>query len=232
MIERYTITSTAEEIASRFSVDVPSYHQPNFNAAPSSLLPVITAEHAQGVSLFYWGIPPDQSRNKGVSERIINQRLEDVIVKPVFQKAVQSRRCLVPADGFYAWKKIGKKLTTPYRFVRKDRALFSFAGIWEEYEDVNGSAFHTFSVITIKANPVVELVYERMPVILTQAYEKIWLSKDPIEENLIDLFKPGAVEELESYTVSPQVNSLKNNNRTLILPAPPSDQYGNLTLFG
>ena len=152
MCGRYTIVAKAEEIASRFSVEVPSFYQPHYNAAPSQLLPVITSENPSGVSLFYWGIPPVQSRNKGVSERIINLRSEGILEKPVFRKALQSRRCLVPADGFYEWKKIGKKITTPYRFIRRDKTIFSFAGIWEEYEDLSGSAFHTYSILTTGPN--------------------------------------------------------------------------------
>src|SRR5436189_6127587 len=108
-------------MAVQFSVEVPSYYQPHYNAAPSQLLPIITSGKPKGVSLFYWGIPPNQSKNKVVSERIINLRSEVILDKPVYRKAIQSSRCIVPADGFYAWKRIGKKTTTPYRIAMRDK---------------------------------------------------------------------------------------------------------------
>lgn len=232
MCGRYTIVARADEIASRFSVEVPSFYQPHYNAAPSQLLPVITSENPEGISLFYWGIPPDRSRNRGVSERIINLRSESILEKPVFRRALQSRRCLVPADGFYEWKQLGRKTTIPYRFTRKDKGIFSFAGVWEEYEDLAGSAFHTFSILTTEPNSVVAPIHDRMPVILSRQSEKTWLAPSSQESELIIAMEPLRSEELESYTVSHRVNSVKNDDVTLILPAPATDQRGNLTLFG
>jgi putative SOS response-associated peptidase YedK len=232
MCGRYSIVASADEIASRFEVEVPAYYQPHYNAAPSQLLPVITSENPAGISVFYWGLTPSLSKNKGVSERIINLRSESILDKPVFKKALNTRRCLVPADGFYEWKKLGKKTTIPYRLVRTDKRLFAFAGVWEEYEDVTGAAAHTFSILTTAANKVVAPIHDRMPVILQSHFEKTWLNALATEEQLIAALLPLPSEELESYTVSPRVNSVKNDDAYLLLPAPPADQHGNLTLFG
>jgi putative SOS response-associated peptidase YedK len=232
MCSRYTIVAKADEIASRFSVEVLSHYKPNYNAAPAQLLPIITSHDQQGISTFYWGLVPSLSKNKNVSERIINMRAELVGEKPVLRRALQSRRCIVPADGFYEWKRIGKKTHIPYRFVRKDRALFSFAGTWEEYEDVAGTTYHTFSIFTITPNELVSTIHDRMPVILTKDSEKIWLNKNADEDILMDALKPLPSDQMEVYTVSSKVNSQANNDATLILPAPAQDQHGNLTLFG
>lgn len=231
MCNRYTLIAKAEEIASRFSVEVPEHYQASYNAAPSQLLPVITSESPAGLSTFYWGLAPFMSKNKVISERIINFRSESVLEKPVYKRAVQSRRCLIPADGYYEWKKIGKKLTTPYRFIRRDKMLFSFAGIWEEYEDISGTSNHTFSIFTTAANNVVSPVHDRMPVILTPESEKIWLSSTTDEQILARVLIPLASDKMDVYTVSSRINSIDNNDRSLILPAPAQDQYGNLTLF-
>lgn len=232
MCGRYTIVAKAEEIAYRFSVVVPESYQPHYNAAPSQLLPIITSESPGGISTFYWGISPELSRNKGVSERIINLRSESILEKPVFRKALMTRRCIVPSDGFYEWKKLGKKTITPYRFIRKDKALFAFAAIWEEYEDISGVFFHTFSILTTSPNEIVAPVHNRMPVILNPQTEKIWLNVSAKEDDLIQTMKPLPTEEMESYTVSHRVNAVKNDDKYLIVPAPPVDQHGNLTLFG
>jgi putative SOS response-associated peptidase YedK len=229
---RYSIVAKAKEIMERFSAEVAESYKPHYNAAPSQLLPVITSESPSGVSTFYWGLAPFLAKNKGVSERIINLRAEGILDKPVFRKALQTQRCLVLADGFYEWKKLGKKTSIPYRFVRKDKALFSFAGIWEEYEDISGSAFHTFSILTTSPNEVVNPIHDRMPVILNPVTEKIWINQNATEQELISTLHALPAIEMESYTVSHRVNSVKNDDAYLILPTPPTDQLGNLTLFG
>jgi putative SOS response-associated peptidase YedK len=213
-------------------VDVPPFYKPHYNAAPSQLLPVITADDPAGLSIFYWGLSPERAKNKKISERIINLKAEDILEKSVYRKAIQSRRCIIPADGFYVWKKFGKKTSIPYRFVETTKQVFSFAGVWEEYEDESGLFSHTFSIITIAANPDVIGYQERMPVILEKQSEAIWLSQASREEQLMAVLQPLKLGELESYSISPRINTLNHNDAALILPAPPADQYGNLTLFG
>jgi putative SOS response-associated peptidase YedK len=117
MIERYSITTSAKDIRERFSVDVPDYYKPHYNAAPTQLLPVITTG-SKGISLFYWGLPPDWAKNKSVSEKVINLKAESLREKPSLRKAMLKKRCIIPADGFYAWKKIGKKTMVPYTVMK------------------------------------------------------------------------------------------------------------------
>ena len=232
MCGRYTIIAKADEIASRFRVEVLNYSTPHFNAAPAQLLPIITHDSPQGISYFYWGLAPERAQNKAISERIINTRVESVLDKPVIKKVLMNKRCLVIADGYYEWKKIGKKQFVPYRIVRADRGLFAFAGIWEEYEDLSGTAFHTFSILTTEANSLVQPIHERMPVILTPDGELAWLNPTAKESNLLAVLKPYPSELLDYYTVSPRINSIDLDVPSLILPAPAADQHGNLTLFG
>ena len=100
MIERYSITASPAKIEQRFNVDVLDTYAPNFNAAPTQLLPVITATSSHGISTFYWGISPEWSKNKTLSEKIINVRAESILEKPMLKKGMMKNRCLVPADGF------------------------------------------------------------------------------------------------------------------------------------
>lgn len=231
MSSRYSLVAKAEEIANRFAIEVADYYRPIYNAAPSQLLPVITSENPNGLSTFYWGQSPTLSKNKNVSERIINMRSEQVLEKPILRNAIRTRRCIIPADGFYEWKKIGKKIAIPYRFIRKDKNLFAFAGAWEEFDDVSGERFHTFSIFTTMANKLVSTIHERMPAILTPTAEKIWLGKTEDEELLASLLQPLPENLMDMYTVSARINSEKNNDASLVLPAPAQDQHGNLTLF-
>jgi len=107
MFIRYSLTSHANEVAKRFAIDVPEGYQPHYNAAPSHLLPIITQDSPQGLSFFYWGAPPSWANKKPLGEKIINTRLELITEKPTLQKKLREKRCIIPADGFYEWKRAG-----------------------------------------------------------------------------------------------------------------------------
>lgn len=141
------------------------------------------------------------------------------------------RRCLVPADGFYFWKKIGKKTAVPYRYTLISKEIFSFPALWEEFDDEQGNVFHTYSIITLPHADSAQSIPDRWPVLLTEEQEKIWLSKESKEDELLRLIKPISVDLLNGYTVSPRINSIQEDGPSLIIPMPPTDQYGNLTLF-
>ncbi len=230
MIDRYSITASPAKIQERFNAEVLGTYTPRYNAAPTHLLPVITQYTPHGVSIFYWGTSPTWSKNKALSEKIINVRAETILEKTGLRKSVMKTRCLIPADGFYAWKKVGKKTSIPYRFILPEQELFSIAGLWEEFEDTEGNEWHTFSMITTTANKTVSVVQERMPAILTPASEKIWMEKESNEKELIQVLIP-YVSEMNYYPVSPHIHDVTINAPSLIIPTPPADQFGNLTLF-
>lgn len=233
MCGRYTLVKSAEEVAQRFKLEeVDSRLSPTYNAAPSQLLPVITNHSPEGVSWFYWGLIPSWSKNKSVSQKLINARAETLNQKPSFKQALQKRRCLIPADGFYEWKILGKKTKVPYRISLLNNELFAFAGLWEEYEDEQGDQIHTFTIITTDANSKISPIHDRMPIILSRDAEKQWLNNSASPEDLMNLLQPYKAEQLKTYTVSSQVNNPQNNSASLIVPTPPSDQHGNYTLFG
>ncbi len=231
MIERYSVGVTARQLAERFGIDEPPAHQARYNAAPSQLLPVITHESPNGFSFFYWGQPPDWSKNKSAAEKIINTRSELLAEKPLLKKNLVQHRCLVPSDGFYAWKRIGKKTLIPWRFALKDKSIFSMAGLWEEYDDEENNSFHTFTIITTPSSKFVSAVCERMPAIIQVSSEKSWLDKGATESELISLLSASPDDKMDGFAVSPQLNTISFDRPSLILPVPPADQFGNLTLF-
>ena len=147
------------------------------------------------------------------------------------KKNLLQRRCLVLADGFYGWKKVGKKAMIPYRLVLKSREVFSIAGLWEEYDDEQGESFHTFSIITVPANELVLPISERMPAIIDKSVEKNWLNSETPESDLLGMLVSFPAMKMDAYTISPKINSISVNDAGLLLPAPAADQFGNLSLF-
>ncbi|GMQ29788.1 SOS response-associated peptidase [Algoriphagus confluentis] len=232
MCGRYSLSKSKIDLEERFQAEMLSDFKPRYNIAPTQLVPVITSDSPKGFSFFYWGITPDFGQNKPVAQKLINAKAETVHEKVSFKSSFQSRRCLVPADGFFEWKKLGKKTKIPYRFTLRDESLFSFAGIWEEYEGLNGEIQHTFLILTTTPNSVVEEVHDRMPVILSRENEKKWLDKYSNETELLALLKPASPDLMQSYTVSPLVNSVQNDSPGIIRRTSPMDQHGNYTLFG
>jgi len=231
MVERFSIGVTAKQLGDRFGLEEPSAHRARYNVAPSQLVPVITEEEPRGFSHFYWGQPPDWSKNKTLAEKIINVRAEQITEKPVLKKNLQLHRCIVPADGFYAWKRVGKKTLIPWRFTLKDKSIFSLAGLWEEYDDEQGSNVHTFTIISVSSNDFVSAVCERMPVIFKEEQERLWLTKNAEADDLLKLLTPLTSKLMDGFAVSPQLNVISFDRPSLVLPVPPADQFGNLTLF-
>ncbi|MEX2595043.1 MAG: SOS response-associated peptidase [Anditalea sp.] len=232
MCGRYTIGKSRRELETRFKAEMLQHFEPRFNLAPTQLAPVITSDSQKGFSHFYWGTTPEFAKNKPVSEKLINARAETVAEKAAYKGSFKRKRCLIPADGFYEWKTIGKKTRVPYRFTLLDDSLFAFAGLWDEYENEKGEINHTFLILTTSPNPQVAQVGDCMPVILTPQNEKKWLDKNTSQEDLLQMLNPYQEDQMISYTVSPLVNQVTNDSSSLIRKTSPMDQFGNYTLFG
>jgi putative SOS response-associated peptidase YedK len=232
MCGRYSLSKSKIELEERFQAEMLVDFKPRYNIAPTQLVPVITSESPKGFSFFYWGITPDFAKNKPVSQKFINAKAETVNEKISFKSSFEKRRCLVPADGFYEWKKLGKKTKVPYRFTIANNEAFSFAGIWEEYENEKGEINHTFLILTTEPNRLVAEVHDRMPVILKKEDEKKWLDKYSSETSLLQMLTTYSADDMLSYTVSPLVNQVQNDSPGIIRKTSPMDQFGNYTLFG
>ena len=232
MCGRYSLSKNKLELEERFQAELLGDYNPRYNMAPTQLLPVITCESPKGFSHFYWGVTPEFSKNKPVSPKFINERAESVTEKISSRSSFQKRRCLVPADGYFEWKRIGKKTKTPYRFTLMDESIFSFAGIWQEYENEQGIINHTFLILTVPSNELVADVQDRMPVMLRPEGEKKWLDKYSSEAELLGLLKTYPANEMLAYPVSPLVNIIGNDSPSVLRKTSPMDQFGNYTLFG
>ena len=131
----------------------------------------------------------------------------------------------------HLWKKIGKKTQIPYRIVMQNKDIFSFAGIWEEFENDEGETVHTFMVFSTVAHHDIKQIHDRMPVILDRQRETTWLNPKASEQEINDAITQPFSGQFELYTVSPRINESSQDVPSLIIPTPPTDQFGNLTLF-
>ena len=215
MCGRYAIHITPG-FQARFGVDdVPPEVESRYNVAPSQTLPVVVANSPRRVALMRWGFTPSWSKD---GKAYINARAETVHSSPAFRAAFAARRCLAPATGFYEWAKsaIGK---TPYFIHPTDTDLVSFAGIYETWRDAQGIEMQTYAIITTVPDELIEPIHNRMPVLLRQADEGLWLDKSADAATLRTLLAPYPAEAMAAYPVSLRVNAPRNDDPSLLLPA-------------
>lgn len=187
---------------------------PSYNIAPTHWHPVITNDKPKQLQLFKWGLIPSWAKDSAIASRLINARIETIAEKPAF-KAIHSRRCLIPFDGFYEWKTVGKQ-KTPFHIVVKDQPIFSAAGIWETWHAPSGKELHTFSILTQAPNDLMATIHNRMPAILTKEQEKIWLDTALPLKDVLSIITPYPSELMEAYQVSPRVGKVASNDARLI----------------
>jgi putative SOS response-associated peptidase YedK len=218
MCGRYSIGAEIEALAQVLNVKVPSDFEPNYNAAPSQKLPVVSNHQPSRFSLYQWGILPFWAKED--QKRLINARAETILEKATFKKAFKTRRCLVAATGYYEWMKTktegGKASKMPYRICLKNKEPFVFAGIWDTSGEEGEQA--DFCIITTAASPSVAHIHDRMPVILHPEAIPMWLSDTEDYEGLQDMLRPMEDQKIKAYEVSRQVNNVQNNDPSLIVP--------------
>ena len=151
---------------------------PRFNAAPTQTLPVIVRQSPNHLALMRWGLVPSWAKDASIGSRMINARVETVAEKPAYGRLLRRQRCLVPASGFYEWKREGRR-RTPFYFHLRDDAPFAFAGLWDVWTNPEGRGeVHSYTIVTCPANAVVAPVHDRMPVMLEREAEETWLDPD------------------------------------------------------
>nr|MBI3612630.1 SOS response-associated peptidase [Nitrospirota bacterium] len=205
MCGRYSQTKDPEELERRFNMERPRVPLPRrYNIAPSQDAGVIVGEGSQKLELMRWGLVPHWAKDIAISYKMINARAETVAEKPSFKKNLERRRCLVPACGFYEWRKMdGAKNKIPMRFVLKSHEPFAFAGLWDAWKQPDGTELRSFTIITTTANDVLRPVHDRMPVILLQ--------EDTDAQKMTPLLSQYPADAMESFEVSTLVNSPKND---------------------
>jgi putative SOS response-associated peptidase YedK len=217
MCGRYTLATAPDRLSERFDADPDRPLSRRYNCAPGQELPVITGEEPNRMQFFKWGLTPEWADEE---QGLINARSETVQQKRSFADAYESRRCLVPVDGFYEWvdRDGGKQ---PYRVAFEDDRPFAVAGLWEHWQEPTrqtglaefgssgdsgeSSTLETFTIITTEPNDLVANLHHRMAVILPPDRESDWLHGS--SESLVDLLEPYPDDELTSYPVSQRVNN-------------------------
>lgn len=219
MCGRFTMRRSVDELAERFNATVVDTEVfPSFNVAPTQKVAVVTGGAERELNAFTWGLVPFWAKDPSIGNRMINARAETVAEKPAFRSALAKRRCLIPADGFFEWKKTGGK-SVPFYFRFPDDRLFAFAGIWEQWESPEGEPLRTCSLITVQPNALVGEVHDRMPAILLPDEESSWLETDGKDPRpLLELLHPYPEGELVTHPVSRKVNAPAANDPSCIEP--------------
>jgi putative SOS response-associated peptidase YedK len=217
MCGRYTL-SDVEHLAKRFNIaKAPKDLHDNFNVAPTQTMPVISvADGHRYLELMRWGIP--RFIGQGTVKDVFNTRSDKAFGS--WKKLVMTHRVLVPATGFYEWKKLGDATKQPYFIYPKNDKLFSFAGIWNLWKGEDDREIETYSIMTTEPNKEMSGIHNRMPVILHQEDESAWLapSNDNDRNTIEALLRPYEDNGLKMYEVSRDVNVARTNEERLIAP--------------
>src|SRR6266498_332614 len=198
--------------------DFPTFF-PRYNIAPSQDVPVIVRnEDRNEIKPMHWGLVQSWAQDPSVGQRMINARSETLLEKPSFKNLVASRRCLVPADGFYEWRREGNR-KVPMWIHLKSRVPFAFAGLWDYWRDLVGDKeLYSFTIITTEANALLRPIHNRMPVIYDKEMGRQWLEESFGDQPMIlaAVLRPWPSELMEAHDVSTLVNSPENDTAECI----------------
>ncbi len=221
MCGRFSLTLSPKDIWDYFLLREEFNLAQRYNIAPSQEVAAVRLEEGhRRLTYLHWGLIPSWADDRKIGYRTINARSETAHKIPSFRAAFRSRRCLIPASGFYEWeKKQGTK--QPYFIYRKDGNPMALAGLWEHWEDKEGKeVIESCTILTTEATDPVARLHDRMPVILEPDVFGFWL--DPKEQSvgrLRELLKPAAPEVLSMHAVSKYVNKAGNEGKKCIEPA-------------
>ena len=228
MCGRFTLTEDGKLLLERFRLErLPDDYRPRYNIAPGQpVLSIGLHEARRGAPYPRWGLGPYWAKDPSIGYKMINARAESVAEKPAFRRSFERRRCLIPADSFYEWRKEGRS-KVPLRFRLKSQQCFAFAGLWDVWRPAaspEADPLYTCTILTTEANELVGTVHDRMPVILKdeEAWE-LWLDPDVPGEGVRHLLRSLPAGEMEAYEVSTLVNSPRNESPECIVPATRND---------
>jgi putative SOS response-associated peptidase YedK len=236
MCGRYRLTAKERYIAEHFDLEESEVHwTPRYNIAPTQEAAIVRQDRKQPrrvFSLMRWGLIPAWAKDASIGYKTINAMCETAAEKAAFREALRRRRCLVPADGFYEWQKLGRKEKQPYNIGMTDDSLFAFAGLWERWSDPAGTPLNSFTILTTAANPLLSGIHDRMPVIVKREDYDLWLDPgmtDP--EGVADLLKPLDARLMKKFPVSARVGNADNDDAEIIqeiVPAAALPETGKL----
>jgi len=218
MCGRYTLTSDIKFIQQRFQVGISEYDNiPRYNIAPSQKILAVTQNGIRNIGYMHWGFIPFWATKKSIGYNMINARAESIDTSKTFGRAFRKSRCLLIADGFYEWRRTNST-KIPYRITLKNLEPFAFAGIYEINEKIERGTILSCSIITCPSNELIGKIHNRMPVILRQESERLWLNNEIYQSNVLsNMLKPFPSDSMEAYPVSTFVNSTKNDTPECIM---------------
>lgn len=221
MCGRFTLSTPADVVGELFGLATAPALTPRYNIAPSQGVAVVRAAgEGRELVTMRWGLIPSWAKGPEIGDRLINARSETAAGKPSFRAALRQRRCVLPADGFFEWRKDGPR-KQPHLICFRDRRPFAMAGLWERWTGPEGPV-ESCTILTTVANEVVAPIHERMPVIIPRERCAQWLApgaKDQVE--LAALLCPHDPAEMEAYTVSLRVNNPAHDDAQCVAPIEP-----------
>jgi putative SOS response-associated peptidase YedK len=225
MCGRYALYGPSSRIREQFNLNGEFDFGPRYNISPTTMVLVAQSDldGSKVARLHRWGLIPSWAKEESIGAKLINARGETVAEKPAFRAAFRRWRCIVPASGFYEWKKIeqgGSTLKQPY-FIRprEEGDLFGFAGLTERWVSPDGEVVLTCCIITTDANELMMPIHDRMPVILEPDDYGTWLESDHTEMgNLRAMLRPAGASGMIAYKVCRAVNSSRGESPTFVEP--------------
>jgi putative SOS response-associated peptidase YedK len=239
MCGRYTLTNheqIAEDLQASLDVAVTAdpWWKPRFNVAPTQPAPVVIAhDGARAIELMRWGLVPFWAEPGKKLPLMINARVESLMAKQMFRDALERKRCLVPASGFFEWVRSGgdKQPARPFYFHPPGPRLIAFAGLWARHRDPRGDELHSFTIITTRANPLVKPIHDRMPIVLPPDDHAAWLSPDLDADAARALLGHPAGDDWLRDSVSTWVNKADHDDSRCIAPEAAPDASRQQRLF-
>ncbi len=214
MCGRFTLRTPANIIRDVFGLQPLPGLLPRYNIAPSQPVAVVrVAAGEHHLQMIRWGLIPWWAKDVTIGNRMINARAETVATKPAFREPFEQRRCLIPADGFYEWQRLGNGRKQPFHLELTSGDPFAFAGVWDRWRDrSSGDTTESCALITTEANSTVAPIHDRMPVMLRPPEFSAWLDPAANPEPLRELLRPIAAEQLRATAVSALVNRPENDD--------------------
>ena len=223
MCGRTSLFVPPSNLRERFDARPEERIRPRYNIAPGEDLAVVRNDAPDVIDLLEWGLLPDWVDDPAAFPMPINARAESLAEKRTFREAVDRRRCLVLADGFYEWPE-ERGHTQPYRIERTDGDPFAMAGLWERWTDGSRTR-RTVTIVTTAAQGVVAPLHDRMPVILDPAVERTWIA-DGEPSAPTDLLDPAPPDAFHAYPISTAVNDPRNDSPDILTPVDAQTQTG------
>ncbi len=210
MCGRFVLMTVGKDLAKQFGLEEEPDLRPRYNIAPTQIVVIIRLDREtlqKRLAQVRWGLIPFWAKETSIGNRLINARGESAAEKPAFRSAFKTRRCLVPADGFYEWKKTKGNQKQPYLVSNSDGSPFAFAGLWESWTGPEGEIIESCTILTTDANDLTRPIHDRMPVILKSEDYDLWLDPEVKDPYLLKpLLRPYPSNDMKMDPVNPKVN--------------------------